>query len=350
MDNMELKPPVGSEQNEHLLSVDDLAIHFYSEGEVIQAVNGISLYIDKGETLGLVGETGAGKTTNALAILNLVPQPHGKVLSGQIILDGIDIFAQNEKTMENIRGDKVAMIFQDPMTSLNPVINVGDQIAEVFRLHRDMDPKEALEEARKMLEVVGIPGDRLLEYPHQFSGGMRQRVLIAMALACSPCLLIADEPTTALDVTIQAQVLKLMRQLRQQYNMGMLMITHDFGIVAEICDRVAVMYAGRIVEQGTVEDVFDDLRHPYTQGLFNSIPNLEDRSRDLKPIKGLTPNPADLPTGCAFCPRCDYALEKCAREKPAGRMLSDTHYAECWLYENTDQRMLKDLPQEVAHE
>ena len=240
-----------------ILQIKDLRIEFVSEGEVTQAVNGVDLSIAEGKTLGLVGETGAGKTTTALSVLNLVPKPQGKILSGQVILDGVNVLEQSEHEMEKIRGNTVSMIFQDPMTALNPVMSVGEQIAEVVKIHDQLDDKQAMERAREMLETVGIPGERAGEYPHQFSGGMKQRVLIAIALACSPKLLLADEPTTALDVTIQAQVLELMKGLRQKYNMAMLMITHDFGIVAEVCDEVSVMYAGRIVEHGTLVDVFE---------------------------------------------------------------------------------------------
>jgi len=324
-----------------ILEIDDLHVHFVSKEETVKAVNGLSLRINSGKTLGLVGETGAGKTTTALTILNLVPQPQGKIIGGRILLDGIDILAESESAMEDIRGNTVSMIFQDPMTSLNPVMTVGEQIAEVLKLHRGLDSKEAMQLAKEMLETVGIPGSRSNEYPHQFSGGMKQRVLIALGLTCKPKLLIADEPTTALDVTIQAQVLKLMGDLKDEFNMAMLMITHDLGIVAEICDDVAVMYAGSIVESGTLEEIFDYKRHPYTEGLFNSLPDIGNKSHELVPIQGLMPNPADLPAGCPFHPRCEYAMSKCAEERPYTRWFSDTHYAACWLYEASDKPMLK---------
>ena len=322
-------------EKKKVLKIEDLHIHFVSKDETVKAINGLNLELDYGKTLGVVGETGAGKTTSALAVLNLIPKPQGKILSGKITLDGIDILEQDERSMGKIRGDIVSMIFQDPMTSLNPVITVGEQIAEVLELHRGLDKKTALAQAGEMLETVGIPASRAGEYPHQFSGGMKQRVLIALGLACRPKLLIADEPTTALDVTIQAQVLDLMANLKKQMNMAMLMITHDLGIVAEICDDVAVMYAGTIIESGTLEDIFDHKRHPYTEGLFNSLPNVKDKDHDLIPIKGLMPNPADLPTGCPFHPRCAYATPKCAESEPEVYWFSDTHFAKCWLYENT---------------
>ena len=270
-----------------LLEIKDLRIEFVSDGEVTYAVNGIDLEIEEGKTLGLVGETGAGKTTTALSVLGMVPKPAGKIRSGEVLLNGSDVLKLSERHLEDIRGNQVAMIFQDPMTALNPVMTVGKQIAEAIIVHEHISPKDAMDRAKTMLETVGIPGERANEYPHQFSGGMKQRVVIAMALACKPKLLLADEPTTALDVTIQAQVLELMRNLRKQFSTGMLMITHDFGIVAEVCDNVAVMYAGKIVESGTLEDVFDHKRHPYTEGLFNSLPNVTDRKSELKPIRGL---------------------------------------------------------------
>lgn len=322
-----------------LLKIEKLHVHFVSKEETVKAINGLDLELYTGKTLGLVGETGAGKTTSALSILNMIPKPQGKVISGTITLDGEDILSKTEPQMEPIRGDTVSMIFQDPMTSLNPVITVGNQIAEVLKIHKKINNEEAMEQAKKMMEMVGIQGNRADEYPHQFSGGMKQRVLIAMGLACTPKLLIADEPTTALDVTIQAQVLKLMKELKQKIGMAILMITHDLGIVAEVCDDVAVMYAGTVVEKGTLEDIFDYKRHPYTEGLFNSLPDIQNRDRILKPIRGQMPNPADLPKGCPFEPRCDYAMEKCKEEIPGDFWFSETHSAKCWLYENTKEFM-----------
>ena len=326
---------------DEILQIRDLRIEFVSEGEVTKAVNGVDLTIAEGKTLGLVGETGAGKTTTALSVLNLVPKPQGKILSGEVILDGVNVLEQSEHEMEKIRGNTVSMIFQDPMSALNPVMSVGEQIAEVVKIHEKVDEKAAMERAREMLETVGIPGERAVEYPHQFSGGMKQRVLIAIALACSPKVLLADEPTTALDVTIQAQVLELMKELKRKFNMAMLMITHDFGIVAEVCDEVSVMYAGKIVEHGTLEDVFDHKCHPYTEGLFNSLPDIDNRKSELKPIKGQLPDPTNLPTGCPFHPRCDYCTERCSQEEPPKVQINDTHYVRCWLYENTKESQLK---------
>ena len=314
------------------LEIKNLVVEFRTDNATVHALNGLDLSIAKGKTLGLVGETGAGKTTTGLSVLRLVPDPPGVIVDGSIKIDGEDIFAKTEKEMEEIRGKQVAMIFQDPMTSLNPVIPVEDQIAEVIQLHEKCTKQESIERAREMLELVGIPGSRGVEYPHQFSGGMKQRVVIAIALACSPAILIADEPTTALDVTIQAQVLELMKGLKEKYNTSMLMITHDLGIVAEICDDVSVVYAGRVIEHGSLEDVFDNTRHPYTEGLFNSLPNLEKRNERLKPIKGLMPDPSNLPAGCAFCPRCEYAMEICKTEQPVPVYRNDTHYVACHLY------------------
>lgn len=319
-------------ESNYTVEIKNLEIKYKTSDGVVNAVNGIDLAIKKGKTLGLVGETGAGKTTTALSILRLVPNPPGEITGGSITLEGKDIFSYSEKEMETIRGDKVSMIFQDPMTSLNPVVTVGEQIAEVIQLHENTDKKASMTKAKEMLELVGIPGNRSGEYPHQFSGGMKQRVMIAIALACSPELLIADEPTTALDVTIQAQVLEMMKGLRDKYNTSMLMITHDLGIVAEICDEVSVVYAGRVIEHGTLEDIFKNTRHPYTEGLFNSLPNLENRQAELKPIKGLMPDPSNLPKGCAFCPRCEYAMEICKTQKPPRTYRNDTHYVECHLY------------------
>ena len=325
-----------------ILRIENLKVRYVSGDETVEAVNGIDMTIKEGCTLGLVGETGAGKTTTALSILNLVPAPQGKIESGTIVLDGISVLEKTDEQMEKIRGKIVSMIFQDPMTALNPVMSVGDQIAEGIKIHQDVNDSQAHILAKEMLETVGIPGDRAGEFPHQFSGGMKQRVLIAIALVCGPKLLLADEPTTALDVTIQAQVLQLMRELKEKFGMAILMITHDLGIVAEICDEVSVMYAGRIVEHGTLVDVFDHLRHPYTQGLFRSLPVIEDRQTELRPIKGLMPDPTNLPSGCAFHPRCDYATAKCSEALPAKTNISDSHYVYCWLYENTNESMLTD--------
>ena len=314
------------------LEINNLVVQYKTDDGIVYALNGIDMEIEKGKTLGFVGETGAGKTTTGLSILRLVPDPPGITVDGTIKLNGENLFDKTEKEMELIRGKAVSMIFQDPMTSLNPVLTVEDQIAEVIEHHERCGKEESIVRAKEMLELVGIPGSRGGEYPHQFSGGMKQRVVIAIALACSPGLLIADEPTTALDVTIQAQVLEMMKGLREKYGTSMLMITHDLGIVAEICDTVSVVYAGRVIEHGALEDIFDNTRHPYTEGLFNSLPNLTDRQAKLKPIKGLMPDPSNLPPGCPFHPRCDYALDICSKEKPAKVYRNDVHYVECHLY------------------
>ena len=330
-------------QDELVLNVDDLCVQFIIDGVVVEAVNGVTFQVKKGKTVGLVGETGAGKTTTAKAIMHLIPDPPGKIQRGSITLSGKDVLSMGKKELEQIRGVDVAMIFQDPMTALNPVYTVGEQIAESIAIHEHLNHREAYEKAKEMLEIVGIPGSRAEDYPHQFSGGMKQRVVIAMALACNPKLLIADEPTTALDVTIQAQVLDLMRNLREKYNMAMIMITHDLGIVAEICDEVAVMYAGRIIEQGTLEEVFNNTKHPYTEGLFNSLPNINNRQAELKPIPGLMPDPSNLPKGCAFAPRCPYATAACQEKQPSMHKFSESHSVLCTAYDSPDFRIERGM-------
>ena len=320
-----------AEEKTYALEIEDLNVEYHVDKEVVHALNGISFKLSKGETIGLVGETGAGKTTTGLSILRLIPSPPG-VVKGTVKVQGEDISKLSEKQMESIRGNVVSMIFQDPMTSLNPTKTVENQIAEVIRLHEKCGKKESITKARSMLEMVGIPGDRGVEFPHQFSGGMKQRVVIAMALACSPEILIADEPTTALDVTIQAQVLDMIRELKRKYNMSMIMITHDLGIVAEICDTVAIVYAGHIVEYGTLEDIFNHTAHPYTVGLFGSLPNMDDRTQRLKPIPGLMPDPTKLPAGCPFCPRCPQATEKCKTDPPKFVNVGGSHVVACHLF------------------
>ncbi len=319
-------------KNDLVLDIENLSVRFATEDGVVNAVNGLDLRIEKGKAIGLVGETGAGKTTTALSILRLVPDPPGVVDCDKLEVNGQDILSMSAKELEKVRGKEVSMIFQDPMTALNPVFTVGDQIAESISIHENVSMVEAQKLAVGMLELVGIPGERAGDYPHQFSGGMKQRVVIAIALACHPQLLIADEPTTALDVTIQAQVLDLMKNLRKQYQTSLIMITHDLGIVAEICDEVAVMYAGNVVEQGTLEDVFNHTMHPYTEGLFNSLPNVNDRKSKLKPIPGLMPDPTALPEGCPFHPRCQYATEAC-KQVQEKRYVSDTHFIRCCAYD-----------------
>ena len=316
-----------------ILDIKDLVIHYETDDGTVEAVNGLDIQLEYGKTLGLVGETGSGKTPTALSILRLVPDPPGVIKNGSITLDGKDILNLPQKDLESIRGNLVSMIFQDPMTSLNPVLTVGEQIAEVIGLHENISEKEAADKAGQMLEVVGIPKERYGEYPHQFSGGMKQRVVIAMALACNPKLLIADEPTTALDVTIQAQVLETMKELREKFGSAMIMITHDLGIIAEVCDEVSVVYAGQIVEHGTLEDVFERTLHPYTEGLFGSLPNIEERRHRLQPSPGLMPDPTDLPKGCCFAPRCKYCTEACTKARPEMKWVSDTHYVRCSRYD-----------------
>ena len=314
---------------EPLLELKDLSVKYITSDGTVEAVNGISLQVDRGETLGLVGETGAGKTTAALSILRLLPDPPGKIVGGDIRFQGESLLEKTEKEMRAIRGGQISMIFQDPMTALNPVIRVGEQIAEVILLHDKISKAEAERRALEMLELVGIPAERGSEYPHQFSGGMKQRVVIAIALACSPALLLADEPTTALDVTIQAQVLELINQLQEKLHTATILITHDLGVVAETCSKVAVMYAGEIVESGSLADLFDRAAHPYTVGLFQSIPSLEEDVDLLRPIPGLMPDPNALPQGCKFHPRCPYADERCRTVQPPVEELSPGHLVKC---------------------
>lgn len=317
-----------------LLEIKDLEVIYRTEEETVRAVNGINLSLAKKQTLGLVGETGAGKTTTALAIMRLLPDKTGQVVNGEILFDGTNLLKLKDGEMRATRGERISMIFQDPMTSLNPVITVGAQIAEALELHNESKRDKKAIEARvdEILELVGIPAKRKADYPHQFSGGMKQRVVIAIALACDPELLIADEPTTALDVTIQAQVLAMMADLKEKLGTSMIMITHDLGIVAETCDQVAVMYAGEIIEYGTVRDLFLGKRHhPYTDGLFGSIPNLTTETRRLTPIEGLMPDPTDLPTGCKFHPRCPNCMEKCKTLQPVPER-NGTHFIQCHLF------------------
>jgi len=311
------------------LSVKDLVVEYTAEGQVIHAVNGVSFELEHGKTFGLVGETGAGKTSIAKAIMRILPDPPAKIKSGEIVLDGVDLLKVSEKEMRKIRGRKVSMIFQDPMTALNPIMKVGEQIAEVIKLHNDITWREANARAVKMLEMVGIPGERFEEYPHQFSGGMKQRVVIAIALACSPELLLADEPTTALDVTIQAQVLEMIAKLKQDFNTSMIMISHNLGVVGEVCDDVAVIYAGEIVELGSKKAVFDRPTHPYTKGLLGAVPTLDEERERLNRIPGMPPDPSDLPAGCHFNPRCPIATERCGYEKIDLREIEPGHFCRC---------------------
>ena len=320
----------------NVLNIKDLVVHYETDNGTVHAVNGINLQIKEKHSLGLVGETGAGKTTTALAILNLVPAPAGVIKNGSIEVDGRNILEMSEKELQQMRGKGVSMVFQDPMTALNPVYTIGEQIAESIRLHEGIGQEEAMKRAVEILQIVGIAANRANDYPHQLSGGMKQRVVIAIALACHARLLIADEPTTALDVTIQAQVLDLIRSYRQQYDTSMLLITHDLGIVAETCDEVAVMYAGSIVEYGTLEDVFNHMKHPYTEGLFNSLPNIIERRRRLTPIPGMVPDPTNLPEGCVFADRCAYATEECRKTAQKDHYISPTHMVRCSRYLEPD--------------
>ena len=316
-------------QNDMLLQVKDLRVFYTAGGEIINAVNGVSLEVRKGQTLGLVGETGAGKTTIAKAIMGILPDPPAKVGGGEIFLEGRELLSLPEKSMQEIRGKKISMIFQDPMTALNPVFTVGEQIEEVISLHEKLSKAEARKKAAQMLELVGIPAERSGEYPHQFSGGMKQRVVIAMALACSPELILADEPTTALDVTIQAQILDMIKALKEKQNTSMILITHDLGVVAEVCDTVAVVYAGEIIEYGSKEEIFDYPTHPYTVGLFGSIPKIHQDVDRLDSIPGMPPNPADLPKGCHFHPRCGLCTEACGRTAPQMVEVRPGHFVRC---------------------
>ena len=311
------------------LSVKDLVVEYTAGGQVIHAVNGISFDLQRGKVLGLVGETGAGKTSTAKAIMRILPDPPARIVGGEIHLDGEDLLKVSNKDMRRIRGRKAAMIFQDPMTALNPIMKVGAQIAEVVRIHEEVTKQEAARKAMEMLELVGIPRERVNEYPHQFSGGMKQRVVIAMALSCNPELLLADEPTTALDVTIQAQVLDMVGKLQKEYETAMILITHNLGVVAETCDDLAVIYAGEIVESGSKEAVFDHPSHPYTQGLFGALPKLEADVDRLCPISGLPPDPSNLPVGCYFSPRCQLADDGCRQERIPLVELSPGHLCRC---------------------
>jgi peptide/nickel transport system ATP-binding protein len=308
-----------------------LIVEYHTDDAVIHAVNGVNLNVRQGETLGLVGETGAGKTTIARSILRILQTPPAKFCGGNIVFQGQNVMELSEQQMRKIRGDKIAMIFQDPMTALNPIERVGYQIAEAIGLHNKVTRAEAEKRACDMLEMVGITAERYKEFPHQFSGGMKQRVVIAMALACNPVLLLADEPTTALDVTIQAQVLEMMQSLKEKLGTSVIMITHDLGVVADICNSVAVVYAGEIVEYGTVEHIFDYPAHPYTIGLFNSLPKLDSTSPRLNPIKGLMPDPTNLPKGCKFSERCPNATDECSAELPDTVEISPGHLVKCFL-------------------
>ena len=317
--------------DKELIRVEDLEIRYETDDGIVYALNGVSLHVEEGETLGLVGETGAGKTTLAKGILRLIPSPPGKVVGGKVMYDGKDLLQLSDTEMHKIRGNAISMVFQDPMTSLNPVMTVGDQIAEVISVHNPgLSKEEVRERVIAILAKVGISSDRIDEFPHQFSGGMKQRVIIAIALACNPKLLLADEPTTALDVTIQAQVLDMIQNLKKELGTAMILISHDLGVVAQTCDRVAIIYAGRIVETGNLHDIYHNPQHPYTLGLLESIPSLTKNVKRLNPIKGLMPDPTDLPPGCPFAPRCNHATAKCSEAVPELREIEPGHFSR-WI-------------------
>ena len=319
--------------SENLLELNDLKTYFFTSRGVVKAVDGVSFTIKEAETLGLVGESGCGKTITCLSILRLVPAPAGRIVGGEIIFEGENLLSMSEKEMRNIRGRKISMILQDPMVSLNPVFTVGDQVAEPVRIHQKLTPRLVWEKVKEMLTLVRIPSPevRMKEYPHQMSGGMRQRIVGAMVLSCQPRLLIADEPTTSLDVTIQAQFLKLLKEIQQQQNLAMIMVTHDLGIVAKVCDRVAVMYAGKIVEIGGVRDIFYSPAHPYTKALLGSLPKMDVKEERLYTIEGQPPELHDLPPGCSFSPRCPHVEEICKQEYPPQSIIKDGHLVNCWL-------------------
>ena len=338
-----------TKNEKYLLNIQDLSIEYRTDDGITKAVNGLNLRVREGETLGFVGETGAGKTTTALGIMGQVPDPPGVVTHGSIEFEGEDLLKKSKNEMRSIRGDKISMIFQDPMTSLNPIMRVGAQIEEVVRLHQNLDKSQVRQRSIEMLETVGIRKERVDDYPHEFSGGMKQRVVIAMALACNPKLLIADEPTTALDVTIQAQVLELMKDLKKDFNTSMILITHDLGVVAEICDYVAIMYAGRVVEYADVSKIYNEPLHPYTLGLFNSIPSL-DEDKKLKAIAGMPPDPTNLPSGCPFHPRCPYATVLCSKYEPPVYKREDGHEVSCFLFDPKHPMPRRQLKEEKESE
>jgi oligopeptide transport system ATP-binding protein len=325
---------------EPLLDVKNLKTQFFTQDGVVKAVDDVSFHIMPGETLGIVGESGCGKSITAMSIMRLIPSPPGKIVGGQILFDGEDVMKMSDEEVRSIRGNKIAMIFQDPMTSLNPVLTINRQISESLELHLGMSKSQSRARSVELLKMVGIPNaeERVDQYPHQFSGGMRQRVMIAMALSCNPSLLIADEPTTALDVTIQAQILDLMRNLQQEHNTALMMITHDLGVVAGMTDRIQVMYAGHVVETAPTEELFANPRHPYTVGLLNSIPRLDAVAKaKLSPIRGLPPDLIDLPDMCPFLPRCDYAREKCEQQNPPLLEVNDVHRSACWFWDEVSK-------------
>lgn len=326
-------------RDEIILEVKDLCVEFKTVEGTVQAVDHLSYVLHKGEKLGIVGESGSGKSVSSLGMMQLIPNPPGKITGGEILYQGKDLVKASERDMQKIRGNEISMIFQEPMTSLNPIIKCGKQIAESLELHRGMKKKEAMEEAVRMMRAVGIanPQARAHEYPHQMSGGMRQRIMIAMALACQPQILIADEPTTALDVTIQAQILDLIREMNEELNTSVLFITHDLGVVSELCDTVIVMYTGHIVEQAPASQLFKDPKHPYTAGLLSAIPAITKERKPLSTIEGMVPNPTERIPGCSFWPRCPHAQEQCKKASPPMARLSHDRLVRCWNYENWDE-------------
>jgi len=317
-----------------LLSVKDLKVHFVTAGRTVRALDGVSFEIEEGQTFGLVGETGCGKSVTALSVLRLIPHPPGKIVGGEICFRGRNLLGLSEEEIRSIRGKEISMIFQEPMTSLNPVFRIGDQMAEVIRLHQGLDHSQAWAKSVEMLERVQIPDARraVKQFPHQLSGGMRQRVMIAMELSCHPYLLIADEPTTALDVTIQAQILRLIKQMKEELHTSILLITHDLGVIAEMCDRVGVMYAGLIVEQAGVDRIFEAPKHPYTQGLWGAIPRIDEEKENLSVIPGMVPDLSRPPSGCKFHPRCAHRFEPCDQSAPPLFSVADGHRVSCFLY------------------
>ena len=321
-------------QAETILEIKDLCVEFQTVEGTVHAVDHLNYTLHKGEKLGIVGESGSGKSVSSLGMMQLIPNPPGRITGGEILYHGKDLVKASEKEMQKIRGNEISMIFQEPMTSLNPIIKCGKQIAESLRLHRGMKKKEAMEEAVRMMRAVGIanPEVRAHEYPHQMSGGMRQRVMIAMALACQPQILIADEPTTALDVTIQAQILDLIRELNESMGTSVVFITHDLGVVSELCDTVIVMYTGHIVEQAPVKELFESPKHPYTKGLLNAIPKITRERNPLETIESMVPNPTERIEGCSFSPRCPYATDQCRKAEPPMTELSDGRLVRCWQY------------------
>lgn len=326
-------------QSSPLLNIKELSVEFQTVEGTVHAINKLNYSLDEGETLGIVGESGSGKSVSSLGIMKLIPNPPGKIVNGEILYNGKDLTNISEKEMEKIRGNEISMIFQEPMTSLNPIITCGKQIAESLRLHRGMKKKEAMHAAMDMMKAVGIanPEKRVHEYPHQMSGGMRQRVMIAMALACKPKILICDEPTTALDVTIQAQILDLIRKLNKETGTAIIMITHDLGVVSELCDKVIVMYTGKIVEEAPTEDIFKNPLHPYTIGLISAIPKITKERNPLTTIEGVVPNPTEVIEGCSFWPRCEYATERCKKEEPNMVQVDEKRKVRCFKFADDSQ-------------